>query len=116
VDATESLARQLHEALTERFGPLPDHLTVAPGHHGDAAECAPDGTYTATLGTVRDRLDAFGMDREAFVEWLLADVPPQPANYETIVAANLGRERVDEETAFELELGPNNCTVAPADD
>jgi len=115
-DATESLARRLHETLTERFGPLPDHLTVAPGHHGDAAERAPDGAYTASLGTVRDRIDAFGMDREAFVEWLLADMPPQPANYETIVAANLGCERVDEETAFELELGPNNCTAAPADD
>jgi len=28
------------------------------------------------------------------------------------VAVNLGLEDVDGETAFELELGPNNCAVA----
>jgi hypothetical protein len=34
-----------------------------------------------------------------------------PANYERIIAANLGRESVADDDAFELELGPNNCAV-----
>jgi hypothetical protein len=34
-----------------------------------------------------------------------------PANAERIVALNLGVETVDDETAFELELGPNNCAA-----
>ncbi len=52
------------------------------------------------------------MDEAAFVAHATSDLPPRPSNHERIVAANLGREDVDEETAFELELGPNNCAVA----
>jgi hypothetical protein len=43
-------------------------------------------------------------------------LPPRPANYEDIVPANLGRESPDDETAFEMELGPNNCAVAAESD
>ncbi|ESS05884.1 MAG: hypothetical protein A07HB70_01427 [uncultured archaeon A07HB70] len=35
----------------------------------------------------------------------------RPANYERLVAVNLGRESVDEETATTLELGPNSCAA-----
>jgi len=37
---------------------------------------------------------------------------PRPANFERVVAVNLGRESVLDEEAFEPELGPNNCAVA----
>jgi len=47
------------------------------------------------------------------VERVCNDIPPRPANVERIVAINLGTERADDETAFELELGPNNCAAAP---
>ena len=43
---------------------------------------------------------------------VLIDIPPRPANYEAIIATNLGLEFPDDETAFELELGPNNCAVS----
>jgi hypothetical protein len=38
-------------------------------------------------------------------------VGAEPANADRIVAVNCGRETVDDETAFELELGPNNCAA-----
>lgn len=53
-----------------------------------------------------------GADAETFVEELLADMPPRPANYRTIVAINLGEEAVGEDLAFRLELGPNNCATS----
>jgi hypothetical protein len=52
------------------------------------------------------------MDREEFVEFVLSDMPPRPANYEEIIATNLGRQYTDDEEAFELELGPNNCAAS----
>ncbi|MFB6172643.1 MAG: MBL fold metallo-hydrolase [Haloarculaceae archaeon] len=109
------LARRLHATLTERFRVLPDAVAVAPGHYASEAERGPDGTYAATLGEARARLPVFEADADAFVEHVLDDAPPRPANFETVVAVNLGRESVGDDAAFELELGPNNCAASAAD-
>jgi hypothetical protein len=85
---------------------------VAPAHFSDAATPADDGTYTATVGELTERLDLLGLPEDEFVAAALADMPERPANYERIIEANLGREAVDDDEAFELELGPNNCAVA----
>ncbi|WP_126663317.1 MBL fold metallo-hydrolase [Haloterrigena salifodinae] len=111
-DGASDAARRLYETLHERLGDLPDETTIAPGHYSDAADPRDDGTYTARFGSLRDRLAAFSMDEAAFVEHATSNLPPRPSNHERIVAANLGREDVDAEMAFELELGPNNCAVA----
>ncbi|RDI70488.1 MBL fold metallo-hydrolase [Halopelagius longus] len=107
-------ARRLHRTLTETFEAFEDDVTVAPGHYGEATEPAANGTYTATLGELRDRLSALSMDEAAFVEYVLGDMPPRPANYEEIVETNIGREALADEEAFELELGPNNCAATAA--
>ncbi|MFW5938714.1 MAG: MBL fold metallo-hydrolase [Halanaeroarchaeum sp.] len=107
-------ARQLHETLHERVLTLDDDVVVGGGHYSDAAEPGPDGTYTATLGELVDRMAVLSMDEDAFVERILADMPPRPANFEDIIATNLGRRETDDEEAFELELGPNNCAASQA--
>ena len=104
-------ARQLHESLHERILPLPDETLVGPGHHGEATDPATDGSYTARLGDIRS-LDVLSLSREAFVEVVLTDMPPRPANYEEIIATNLGQRVTDDAEAFTLELGPNNCAAS----
>jgi len=113
-DGVREHAETLYETLTGRLARFDDDTLVAPGHYSPRAERAPDGTYTARLGDVRERLSVFHKSKEAFVDALLTDVPPRPTNFETIVAVNLGREAADDEDAFELELGPNNCAASPA--
>ncbi|ELZ29535.1 Zn-dependent hydrolase, partial [Halogeometricum pallidum JCM 14848] len=71
-----------------------------------------DGTYAARLGDLTERMDALSMEREGFIEFILSDMPPRPSNYEEIIATNLGRQDTDDEEAFELELGPNNCAAS----
>jgi glyoxylase-like metal-dependent hydrolase (beta-lactamase superfamily II) len=105
-------ARELHRTLTERFERFGDDVLIAPGHFTPGTPPAEDGTYTAQLGDLRGSLSVFSLDREAFVDRVLADMPPRPANFETIVATNLGRETLSDEDAFEAELGPNNCAAA----
>ncbi len=112
-EGAPDLARTLYETLTERLAELPAETLVAPGHHSETTEPADDGTYTARLGELRDRLPALALDRETFVERICGDIPPRPANFERIVAINLGTDAADADTAFELELGPNNCAAAP---
>lgn len=110
-----ALAAQLYESLTARLDDLPDDTLVAPGHYSDAASPGEDGSYTASLGRLRERLPVFSMGRDEFVARIVRDVPPRPENFERIVAINLGLDDADEETALELELGPNNCAASPLD-
>lgn len=112
-DGARDLAGTLYDTLTERLLVLPGRTLVAPGHRTPDAVPNPDenDTFTARLDAVGDRLripDA----KAAFVDRVLESLPPRPANYDEIIPANLGRESLDDETAFEMELGPNNCAVA----
>ena len=105
-------ARMLYESLQERVLALPDGTLVAGAHFSDAAKPAADGTYTAPLGDLKERMDALSMDEAAFVELILSDMPPRPGNYEDIIATNLGQQTAADDEAFELELGPNNCAAS----
>jgi glyoxylase-like metal-dependent hydrolase (beta-lactamase superfamily II)/rhodanese-related sulfurtransferase len=105
-------ARLLHETLQERVLTLPEGTLVAPAHFSDAATPAADGTYTAELGTLVASMDALTADEDEFVDTVLADMPPRPANYEDIIATNLGQRDATDAEAFELELGPNNCAAS----
>lgn len=111
-DGAPEAASQLYESLQERVLSLPDDTLVGGAHVSDAAEPAEDGTYTAPIGQLEDDMDALTMDEAAFVELILSDVPPRPANYEAIIATNLGQRETDDDEAFELELGPNNCAAS----
>ena len=114
-DGAREFARELHRTLTERFARFDDETLVAPGHHAEGVEPDAGGAVTARLGELR-RLPVFDMPADEFVEYVTGDMPPRPANFERVIAINLGRESADAEEAFELELGPNNCAATPADD
>ncbi|WP_311171552.1 MBL fold metallo-hydrolase [Halobellus ordinarius] len=105
-------ARLLYESLQERVLTLPDDTLIGGAHFSDAAEPADDGTYTAPIGDLVEEMDALRMDEDDFVDLILSDMPPRPANYEDIIATNLGQNTVDDEEAFTLELGPNNCAAS----
>ncbi|HMB49195.1 MAG TPA: MBL fold metallo-hydrolase [Natronoarchaeum rubrum] len=111
-DGAPDAARMLYESLQERVLTLDDDVLIGGAHFSDAAEPAEDGTYTAPIGQLVDEMDALTMDEDEFVELILSDMPPRPANYEQIIATNLGQESVDDDEAFTLELGPNNCAAS----
>jgi glyoxylase-like metal-dependent hydrolase (beta-lactamase superfamily II)/rhodanese-related sulfurtransferase len=110
----EALAAQLYESLTERLADFDGDTLVAPGHYSEGTDPDADGAFAARLGDLRESLPVFEMDRTAFTARIMRDIPPQPDNFERIVAANLGLAELDDGTAFELELGPNNCAATPS--
>ncbi|TKX74260.1 MBL fold metallo-hydrolase [Halorubrum sp. GN11_10-6_MGM] len=111
-DGAPDAARMLYESLQERVLTLPDDTLIGGAHFSDAADPAADGTYTAPVGELVGEMDALTMAEDEFVDLILSDMPPRPANYEDIIATNLGQEAVDDEEAFTLELGPNNCAAS----
>ena len=111
-EAARIAAAELHETLESKILPLSDSVLVAPAHFSDAATPRADGTYAARLADLKTEIRVLSMSREEFVEFILADMPPQPANYEEIIGTNLGHQENGDEEAFELELGPNNCAAS----
>jgi hydroxyacylglutathione hydrolase len=88
--SVEELARTLHRSLTERLLTLPDHLALFPAHYsGSVCGRGLSATPLSTIGFERLHNRALRFDSEdAFVEALLQDLPPAPADQAAIVAAN----------------------------
>jgi glyoxylase-like metal-dependent hydrolase (beta-lactamase superfamily II) len=82
-------AQLLHASL-RRLLELPDHVVLYPSHYGGSV-CGRglSGNPISSIGFERahNPLLAVG-DPDAFADALLADVPPQPAEQDRIVAAN----------------------------
>ena len=88
--SVEELARTLYRSLTERLLTLPDHLALFPAHYsGSVCGRGLSATPLSTIGFERRHNRALRFDSEdAFVEALLQDLPPAPADQAAIVAAN----------------------------
>ncbi|MEF8914588.1 MBL fold metallo-hydrolase [Natronomonas sp.] len=110
-EGAPAAARQLYRSLQERVLSLPESTLVAPGHRSEGTEPATDGSYTATLESIVEEMDALSMSADEFVEAVLADMPPRPANHSQIIATNLGQRDMPRQRALQLERGPNNCAA-----
>jgi hydroxyacylglutathione hydrolase len=86
----EQMARTLYRSLTERLLTLPDHLLLFPAHYsGSVCGRGLSGNPASTIGFERRHNKALQFDSEhAFVEALVADIPPVPPRQAEIVAAN----------------------------
>lgn len=110
-DEAEDMAGVLYDTVQDMLK-LPDNTIVAPGHKsGVHASDTLDNTFTERLDTILDGLDSLAYDREEFVEYVMHDMPPRPANYERIIEINKGIDEAPESEEYRLELGPNNCSA-----
>ena len=103
----ESRARLLHMSVG-RLLELPDAAQVLPGH---VSEPIPfDGRLLmATVGTIRETVALARLDSEAFVDAVVARIPPNPPNHARIVELN-ERGEIPEDP-IGLEAGANRCAV-----
>ena len=103
-----SRARLLHRSIS-RLLELPAPTLVLPGH---VSEPIPfDGRLLATtIGTIRGAVRLTKLDADAFVEAVLARVPPPPPKHSRIVELNERGELPSDPT--ELEAGGNRCAIA----
>jgi glyoxylase-like metal-dependent hydrolase (beta-lactamase superfamily II) len=109
-DRSRERAGTLFDAVQGLIEGLAPDTVVAPGHAGPTDVVSANG-FVAELGTLRRDVSLLGLDRAAFVDRIASDLPPRPANHDRIVATNLGQEQLEDESAREVELGPNNCAA-----
>ncbi|HEY3368852.1 MAG TPA: MBL fold metallo-hydrolase [Symbiobacteriaceae bacterium] len=105
-------ARDLFGTLYARLGAVKDDVLVLPAHYSSPTEIRAGGLIAERLGRIRADNAAFHLgDEAAFVAQILADLPVQPAAYDTMRLVNRGEYPVDEDQAFELEIGANQCAA-----
>jgi glyoxylase-like metal-dependent hydrolase (beta-lactamase superfamily II)/rhodanese-related sulfurtransferase len=101
----QAMARLLHTTLHERVLTLDGDVLLLPGHDHPVLRA---GALAPSLTAVRAQVPELSIaDAETFATRLLAGMPPRPANYEQVIAANSGRRPADPE----LETGGNSCAA-----
>jgi len=99
------LSRSLRELTALAAGTL-----VLPGHTSEPVPFD-ERPIAATLGDVVERVPMLRMTEDAFVEIILARIPPTPPNHAAIVAFNETGE-LPEGDPTDLEAGANRCAVS----
>ncbi|HEY8952477.1 MAG TPA: MBL fold metallo-hydrolase [Candidatus Dormibacteraeota bacterium] len=103
-----SRARLLHMSVS-RLLQLPDSAHVLSGHVSEPTLF--DGRLLGTtVGTIRDTVALARLESAAFVEAVLARIPPNPPNHSRIIELNERGEIPDDPS--ELEAGANRCAIA----
>jgi glyoxylase-like metal-dependent hydrolase (beta-lactamase superfamily II)/rhodanese-related sulfurtransferase len=111
-DKAEDMAEVLYQTIKDMFN-LPNNTIIAPGHKSGIHPLDTlNNTFTSELQDVKDNLDILDYNTDEFVNYILEDMPPRPANYESIIQINKGLKYVSESEEYQLELGPNNCSAS----
>jgi glyoxylase-like metal-dependent hydrolase (beta-lactamase superfamily II)/rhodanese-related sulfurtransferase len=108
-DEPRERARLLYRSLNDRLWPLPDDLIILPGH-ASAPVPFDSAPLAASLGEVRRDVTLAALGEEAFVDTVLARIPPTPPNHHRIVQINEGLESWPGDMRT-LEAGANRCAV-----
>jgi glyoxylase-like metal-dependent hydrolase (beta-lactamase superfamily II) len=101
-------ARLLHMSVS-RLLQLPEETQVFPGHVSEAIPFDSRMLGT-TVGTIRDTVALARLEEAAFVQAVLARIPPNPPNHSRIVEFNERGELPGDPS--ELEAGANRCAIA----
>jgi glyoxylase-like metal-dependent hydrolase (beta-lactamase superfamily II) len=102
-------AHRLYHSLQSVLALSPETL-IFPGHTSEPV--AFDGQAVVdSLAAVRQRVRLLHVSEDAFVESLLARIPPTPPNHQRIVELNEAGLLPDSDPT-ELEAGANRCAVS----
>jgi glyoxylase-like metal-dependent hydrolase (beta-lactamase superfamily II) len=103
-------AEMLYASLHDRVLPLPQDVTICPGHTAGAVGF--DGVpICATLSDVKAKVDLLELGKEAFVKTVVESLGQKPPNFERVIAVNEGKANLGWLDPLELEAGPNRCAV-----
>lgn len=84
------MAAQLYDSIYAKLLALPDIVELFPGHQaGSVCGVGLSGKPGSTIGYEKRWNPALSMDKDAFVEALLKEIPPRPVGMDQIVATNI---------------------------
>jgi glyoxylase-like metal-dependent hydrolase (beta-lactamase superfamily II) len=107
-------AKLLFNTIKTQIAALDDSTMVLPGHYLDWREMNQAGLFTDALGSIRKRnADIYGIgDEKSFIEFIQANMRPQPEVYAKIRQVNAGLSVVDDDEQEVMDLGKNECAAS----
>lgn len=88
----QEMAGRLWDSLQTKLLSLPDGLEIYPAHQaGSLCGAGLSGKPSSTIGFEKQWNPLLTLDRSAFVQAVVQEIPERPADMERIVAANLGQ-------------------------
>jgi glyoxylase-like metal-dependent hydrolase (beta-lactamase superfamily II) len=109
----EEWAKLLFDSI-QMIKTLDSGLMVLPAHYMDWEEANEDLLFTGTLAEVLQRnQDIYGIATlGAFIDFIKANMRPQPEEYAVIRLVNANLREEDDEKQEELDLGKNECAAS----
>jgi glyoxylase-like metal-dependent hydrolase (beta-lactamase superfamily II) len=109
----EEWAKLLFDSI-QMIKTLDPGLMVLPAHYMDWEEANEDLLFTGTLAEVLQRnQDIYGIATlGAFIDFIKANMRPQPEEYAVIRLVNANLREEDDEKQEELDLGKNECAAS----
>lgn len=109
----EEWAQMLFDSI-QRVKTLDPALMVLPGHYMDWEEADENLLFTRSLGEVLERnRDIYKLETlAAFIDFIKANMRPQPEEYAVIRLVNANLREEDDEKQEELDLGKNECAAS----
>ena len=84
------MAGQLHDSLHHKLLSLQSEIEIFPGHQaGSACGVGLSGKPSSTIGFEKRWNPALSMSRDEFIASLTSEIPPRPADMDSIIAANI---------------------------
>jgi len=112
--AATAWGRLLWRSLENARHRWPGELLVLPAHYSSELERRADRSVGARLDVIKATNAAAGVADEAtFLRFLSEHEAPPPESYRTIKLANLGLVELSDAESEAVEIGPNQCAVAP---
>jgi glyoxylase-like metal-dependent hydrolase (beta-lactamase superfamily II) len=86
----KEMAAQLYDSLHAKLLHLSNEIEIFPGHQaGSVCGAGLSGKPSSTIGFEKRWNPGLSMNKEAFVEHLVKEIPPRPAEMDKMVAANI---------------------------
>ena len=84
------MAAQLYDSLHSKLLHLSNEVEIFPGHQaGSVCGAGLSGKPSSTIGFEKRWNPGLSMDKAAFVDYLIREIPPRPAEMDKMVAANI---------------------------
>lgn len=101
-------AAMLYDSL-HLIATLNDDIEILPAHTSKSIEIGQE-IVSANLGQIKKSIKLLSLEKEKFIEAILAKLPPTPANYLQIAEINRNADSTGYSLA-DLEAGANRCAV-----
>jgi glyoxylase-like metal-dependent hydrolase (beta-lactamase superfamily II)/rhodanese-related sulfurtransferase len=110
-DKAKEFSENLYDTLYQKIMILPNDTVILPSHFDKDVKA--NEILSTTLGEIKEEGMFLNqhLTKDQFIQRLSSKVMATPPNYTKIISINKGEKSYPLSEIFELEMGPNRCSI-----